>query len=338
MCGVMKLSAVKALAVGAIVVGAFVAGTFFSGEPAASSGAVKGDGSGAAVPPESGFHPATVELGRLPWHSTAEFSTDFVNREDETVVVAAVKSSCGCTGFDPKDYIGKTVRPGAALAVAGRLETTSRLGKRDSEIELMLTSGAIYVATIRYDGYATYDFSPRMLDFGAVDLDSLSGPTKEVVFRSDVSRVKEVEVDAPWASASRRSEGGVTTVFVGVDAQRLPHGKNFAQVTVHTSDAFQPEFSFRVSAEGVAALRASPGHVFASGQREAVVSFYHADGTPARIQNVTPEDPHLRFVKRYGSVLAITAQPGATPSSEARVFWVTDDQGAKTRFFYSLVK
>jgi len=214
------------------------------------------------------------------------------------------------------------------------------IGERSNEVELMLTSGAIYILRLKYDGYATYFFQPTALDFGAVDLDNDEDATQSVVFSSTTARVtSDIVVDSAWLQVGRHERSNEETeIAVHVSKRNLPHGKNYARVTVRTTDPFKPEFSFRVSAEGVSEVRAIPGHLFLKPRREGMVRFVDADGRAVRIGSVDAELPGFNVVKRPGnSSLSLTYMGDGRSPDDAAVFWMTTESGIRCRFLVSVV-
>ena len=288
----------------------------------------------------TGFEPARIDLGRQPWYTSVPFTAKFVNRRDEAAIIAAVKSACGCTGIDAKRYVGRTVEPGESLELAGELSTRHALGQRTAEVELMLTSGAIYVLTLEYEGYATYACQPQSLEFEGVDLDSEDEVIQSAIFTSQTARVVELVPDAPWLEAGYHDRGGgQTELAVRIAKENLPHGKNYATLNVVTSDPFKPEFSIRVMAEGVAQVRAIPGHLILRNRQDGIVRFVDRNGESVEIESVEPEPADFSIYRQPGSsTLRLRYVGKEAPGAGARVLWVTTSAGTRTRFLVTVLE
>jgi len=85
--------------------------------------------------------------------------------------VAAIRATCECTGFDPAEYVGRTIAPGEAMPLILRLRIGTRLGSHQSEIELMTARGTVYWFYIHYDAFATYTCVPEEVNFKDIALD-----------------------------------------------------------------------------------------------------------------------------------------------------------------------
>jgi hypothetical protein len=299
------------------------------------------------VPPQAtGFRPATIELGAQPWHASVPFSSRWVNHLGERAIVAAVHASCNCTDINPNAYVGRTIEAGDSLEIAARLDSGGRPGKHSAEVQLKLASGAIYVLTINYETFATYTVLPDRLRFERVRLDAVdddSDAVQTLVFRSDTSALRgDPTSNVPWLQAAvAEVVGNEARVSVHVVKRHLPHGRNTAMLTVSTTDPYRPQFTIPVDVEGVAALRAVPGHVFLDAERrsDAVVRFVDAEGRRARIHEFTTDSPDITLVKRvFDGELAVLLRRGARPASAGPfVVRVTDEAGNRTRFLVSIV-
>lgn len=288
----------------------------------------------------TGFEPAHVDVGRLPWHSTAPFASTFVNNRKEAAIIAALKSSCSCTILDRKLYVGKVIEPGESIEISGELNVGRLLGNRTNELELMLTNGAIYVLTLEHEGYPTYTYEPEMLDFGEVDLDSADACVSQITFTSQTAKItSEIKTDSSWLKASYRQSGEEdATIFMQIDRRYLPHGSNYAMVTITTDDLYKPEFSVRVKATGVAAIRAVPGHLFLMPFRESVVRFTDRDGKAVQIASIDTEIPNMYVYSRPGgSSLALEYRDHTPPDEGALEIWITSTTGDRGRFLVTVL-
>ena len=297
----------------------------------------------ARSPTRTGFLPSEIDFGSVPWHSSQDFAIEFLNAESSSITIAALKATCACTGFDPAAYVGRTISPGDSIEIVGKLDTGERLGSRKAELELMLDSGTIYWLALKYQGYATYTCMPDSVAFQAVDLDDeedQSDCTQTISFRSADVVVTAVDPQASWLEAGVYDTGpSDTPIWVHVVKTRLPHGKNVGLVNVTTSDPFRPQFSVRVTANGVSKLRALPGHVVLRPNQEARVMFVRSDGTLAQLTAIQPDSNDIRAViqPQRASVL-IAANEDSAADNKTRVVRVTDANGYVTRVLVTVIR
>ncbi len=286
-----------------------------------------------------GFRPAIIDLGRQPWHSTAGFMAEFVNGGPTPVTIAGLHASCGCTGINPANYVEKTVAPGESIEISGTLDIGNRLGKRTSEVELLLADGTVYFLQITYDGYPTYTFRPARLTFSGVQLDGDQAPFGTILFSSPSVDVLSVESDDTWLRTTRRKRGsGETEIVITLSLEDLKHGKQFGKVTVLTDDPYRPRFVIPVMAEGTAALRPVPAYLLLSLGRRGRVRFVQADGTyvSAMLCEPIPDGIHAEPAGDEASALMVSYTGIAPPEDPITVHVVTDS-GLRTRFFVQVM-
>ena len=285
------------------------------------------------------FQPREIDLGRVPWESEHAIATRLINHGAQSIRVAAMTASCDCAGFDPARYVGREIAPGAAMELSFNIRVGQRLGSRRSEIELLTEAGTVYWFSIRYDCFATFVCSPSELIFKAVHLDAeedSDDAVHSVVFRSDTARIERVESDAPWLDAtwddSRQEEA---IIYAHIARDHLAHEWQVATLRVATTDPYVSMFPIRVSARGVAALRAIPGHVFVRRGRSAGVMFVRADGAMGRIESVDSDsrDFNVEFVPGSSQV---RIEPGLASTIGVHRFHVRDTSGVTTRFLVSV--
>lgn len=320
----------------------------WSTAPSPSSAAPAGKAVPGAEAPAlaSGFDPSPVPLGRLPWHSSVPFVGRFVNNRAEAAIVAAIRSSCGCTGIESKDYVGKVIEPGQSLDVSGTIDVGERLGTRSVEVDLMMVSGAIYTLALAYEAYPTYLVQPAELTFSGVDLDAesdLSDAEQRVVFTpmaSSGSRLADrPAADVPWLQAgfAERPDGSAE-ISVQVVKQNLSHGKNWGWLTLHTSDRFKPETRVRVIAEGVAQVTATPGHVLLKRGGEAYVTFRDSDGNGLNVEVEGDTDGLQVRRTAITNQLYIAADASQPVTDEPIALSVRAPTGARGRFLVSILR
>jgi hypothetical protein len=211
-----------------------------------------------------------------------------VNAGSEPVSIATITPSCGCTVIDNSLYHGVSLDPGDVLEVEGVLTTAGEPGRFSKKIDVLLGSGALRTAYLNYETYTTYDFAPMRLDFGTVRLyDTDTDLVANVAFTSRTASIVEPpRGETPWLHAALvpREEGA--NIAVHVDRALLPYGRNHGRVRVTTDDATRSVFWVDVVAEGRAALRAVPDHVFLRRGESRTVRFLRDNGESIRHRSI----------------------------------------------------
>ncbi len=286
-----------------------------------------------------GFRPSITDLGRKPWYSTAGFSARFVNGGPTPVTIAGLHASCGCTGLNPADYLQKVVAPGGSIEISGTIDIGDRLGKRTTDVELLLDDGTVHLLQVTYDGYPTYTFRPARLAFSGVHLDGDQAPSGTILFSSPSVEVLSVESEETWLRTTRRRrDDGKTEIVVALSLEDLKHGKQFGKVTVLTDDPYRPRFVIPVMAEGIAALRPMPAYLFLYPGRRGRVRFVRADGSyvAARLCEPIPAGIHAEPGEDDGTALLVS-YTGIAPPEDPIAVHVETDSGLRTRFFVQVV-
>jgi hypothetical protein len=286
-----------------------------------------------------GFDPPVLDLGRVPWETEHPVSAKLVNHSSEPIRIAALRSSCDCTGLTTSDYVNREIGPGQALAINAALRVGGALGQRNSEIQVLTDKGTVYWLGIRYDGYATFTWQPGELDFGSVDIstddDEGDEAVRTLVVRGERVRVTGVDSNVPWVDAAwDEVRPGEATVYVHVTRRNLAHDTQIGLLTVHTDDPHRAKFSVRVRVTGVAALRALPGHAFVRRGRSTTVHLVRADGTRCSVASAEADENGLRieFVTGGPSVTAFAAKDA---SAGVHRLHVHDSNGSSTRVLLS---
>lgn len=287
-----------------------------------------------------GFSPLEIDLGSQPWYAEVPFNATFVNDGPEAVVVATVKSSCGCTVLERASYSDVVVEPAGALAISGTLDVGQLPGQHRKKLDLLLISGAIHPVFLKYAVFATYDFKPRNLRFGEVDLDD---PTDDaitsVIFSSDTASIMgEAVVDSPWLEVGLHDRGnGEAEIAVHVVKRNLPYGRNFGRVSVSTDDSMRPSFTIPVYARGLSSLRPVPSHLFLRPGEQGCVRFITSDGATARIASAESDSTTVELVVDTDR-RRIRVSLAGERLANAAVVSVTDDQGRGSKFLVSCVR
>ena len=281
-----------------------------------------------------GFEPALIDLGPLPWFSQEPFEAVFVNRGETAVRVAVVRADCGCMGLDSGAYMDTVVEAGGELAVGATLDVGPGPGQETKQIDLMLDSGAVHTAFVKYKVVATYSCRPGKLAFARVGLDHAEQETlASAIFSSPTARIVDFSVDSPWLNVGLdERDNGETEIVVELVKRNLVHGMNYGRVDFVTDDSARPQFTLPVEAEGVSQLRPVPGRVFLRVGEQKTVRFVRgADAEALRLVSAGAE----------GEAVAVSINADQTTVSVALrsksavgpvVVSVTDDRGLTATF------
>lgn len=263
----------------------------------------------------AGFSAPYVDLGMQPWHSSVEFSTEFVNQAAQAVTIVAVKPSCDCTAIDTEAFVGHEINRGGRLNIKGRLDTGSQLGKRASEVTFLLNTGALHTVRVHFEVMGTYRLQPERVVFEQVrlDHDDDADAVQCALFSSRTAQITaEPAADVPWLEISRAERGdGVTELYFHVRKSHLLSGQNFGQVRIETNDPFRPVSLVAVLANAVSSLRPTPAHVFLRRTESKRVRFLNEDGTPAVPAVATTADEGLVIqIEDGGRCVQISCESG----------------------------
>lgn len=285
-------------------------------------------GAGAA-----GFTRPYIELGRQPWHSSVEFTAEFVNNMEQAVKVAAVRPACDCTVVDVNEYVGRDIRSGERLLLKGRLDTGSKVGRRASEIVFLLDTGALYAGDVRFDVFATYDFSPARVVFERVNLDEEDADAvSSVLFISESAAITAPPtVDVPWlqVATEQRSDGG-TVLHLHVVKENLPFGESHAQLRIETDDRLVPFWVLPVTATGTARVRAIPERVFLRAGETKRVRLVGENGVAVAVARLAADAAALKVSRSEAIGEIVITLAGAAEAAWIPVE-VIDERGFKAR-------
>jgi hypothetical protein len=180
---------------------------------------------------------------------------------------------------------------------------------------VLLTSGALHVASLRCTVVATYSVAPESVDFGEVDLDAPADQAAAVatfVFRSATANIAgPPTANVPWLlpAAAQASEGAETAVFARLLPEYLPWGQSTGVITVHTDDPTRPTFSLPVRVRASGAVRPIPAFVVLRPGESAKVRFVDSSGASLEIRDFArPTDEALSVsVDRFFLCLSASA-------------------------------
>ncbi len=302
--------------VGAYGLGLWVGQRGEGGEPGGAGTHNAGAASGAE---HTGFVPLEVDLGAVHWNSEVPFSAAFVNRDDDPVTIRVVRTSCGCTTL--RDEIqGAAIAPGAELAVSGLVRVPQRPGETREEVTLLLDTGAVHVLPVRFEVLAGYSVRPAAIDFGTVNLDEGADVLTSAIFESDQATIAGTPTsDAAWVDVSVGSSvAGETELVVSLVKTRLATGRQWANISVSTTDAHRPHLTIPVRANATSSLRPVPGQVVLRAGDERVVHVVDSDGRTVDVVGWTWVDGDSGAdvsVRPDGGRAVLTAQTSAAPQS-----------------------
>jgi hypothetical protein len=277
-------------------------------------------------PPVTGFEPATINLGTVPWRSTHDFALRFANHDAVPLEVSEVKSSCGCTVIDPNAFRGKVIEPQGSLQIAGTIGAGLSPGAFRRTVTAKDATGREYPAIISLQVAATYTLTPASIDFG--EHSESEGLLKAVVqFTSPSARlVGGVGTDSDWLSASAQS-GNIEIV---ADFSKLIDGPSFGRVNISTDDSYMPTYTIPVRVKKEGDVRCQPAHLFLMGQQHRSIQVNRRDGRAAEIATWQSTDPEI---------LLEIAEPGlirvrntGTSQKTAVVVTILDIDGLQGRF------
>jgi len=269
----------------------------------------------------AGLEPEIVDLGDCDWNTTVPFEARFVNPGRERVVIAAVKTSCGCTGVDPASYAGMSVEAGDSLVIKGNMEVGAKPGGQRQQIDVLLDSGIVHSAYLSANVVAGYHLSAQDVDFGDIDLyEGAAVEPRIVLFRSEARQLLSVRASVPWLEVGTfdRADSAVELVLKPVVAD-LQFGPQAGAVEIETDDPYLPVSKFRVKAAGTSALRPFPSRITLAPGCTARVRFAQRDGSSARLANVESDEGLVCEVVDDGQALEVTAETGLTKGGIIRV-------------------
>ncbi|MFO0905127.1 MAG: DUF1573 domain-containing protein [Pirellulales bacterium] len=242
------------------------------------------------------------DFGTVARGAKSEFLFEFENSWEETVHVASVRTSCGCTSASITKDTLKTWEKGGILAT---FNTASFTGQRSATITVTFDKPFFAEVQLNVQGNIRTDvvFTPGSVDFGVVDAGQSASKKVAITYagRSDwqISDVRsansnfEVELQE-----TQRSGGRVAyemSVFMKPD---MPEGFFQEQLILVTSDARTSGVPLVVEGRVVPGLTVSPASLFLGvlkpGQK--VTKQLVVKGKqPFKILDIRTDDPRLEF-------------------------------------------
>ena len=242
------------------------------------------------------------DFGTVARGAKSEFHFEIENLYEETVHIAGVRTSCGCTSVSLTKDTLKTWEKGSVVAT---FNTQSFLGHRNATITVTIDKPFYAEVQLNVQGYIRSDvvFAPGAVEFGAVDAGS--NPKRKVVVsyagRSDWEIVDvrssnnnfEVEL-----SELTRGNGKVSyemTVFLKPET---PEGFIQDQLVIVTNDPRSSTVPLPVEGRVVSALTVSPGSLFMGvlePDKTVTKQLVVKGREPFRITNVECQDSRFAF-------------------------------------------
>jgi|GEM_PF-6870815 len=278
------------------------------------------------------FRPSMVVLDTHPWFSEIQFTLNLVNDSDQTARIATVSTSCGCTVIDSAGLMGAVVPANARIEIAGVVELDGSLGAHVRDVQVMLDSGAIRTAHIKYQVYGRYSVTPSSLDCGEIDIDSEEEHVLKARFASPEGvLVDSLAADSRWLNVGLVSGDGDTVIAAGVRKSYLTVGRNLATITVLTTDEFRPTFSIPVEAIGFAEFHTVPTHIFGRPGDIATVIVLDLSGNRLRVKAANSTNPAFtaKLVSHDQVAVSIGTAGGAMEGATI-ILTLEDGRTAKT--------
>jgi len=202
------------------------------------------------------------DFGKVARGAKCEFHFKFRNPYVETVHVASVRSSCGCTTPTASKQSLETYDEASIVA---RFNTDQFLGQRGATLTVTFDKPFYAEVQLQVSGYIRSDviLSPTGVDFGAIDVGQGAERTIDVSYAGRADwRITGVRSGSPYL------EGEVTELSRGGGQVRYqlhvtlkpgaPAGYLKEQVLLQTTDARAPELPVDVEGKIAAALTVNP--------------------------------------------------------------------------------
>jgi len=287
------------------------------------------------------FETRKHDFGTVARGSKVEYRFKLTNPYKETVHIASVRSSCGCTTPMVEIDTLKTYEEGAIIA---HYNTSSFTGYKSATLTVTIDQPYYAEVQLHVNGYIRSDvvFSPPSVQFGNVDLGTPGKAKVEVLYAgrqdwklTDVRSVNpHFEVDV---TETRRGSGQVGYELEVSLKEDAPAGAIDDQLILVTNDSRQPRIPLYVDGRVVSAIRATPsplnlGNV-APGEKltgQLIVT----GKAPFKITGIDCDDARLAFAlpdqAKKTHVLPVTFTADDTPGSVLDKVRLKTDAGEAT--------
>lgn len=206
------------------------------------------------------------DFGTVARAAKVEYVFEIENIYEETLHIAGVRTSCGCTSASLMKDTLKTWEKGGVVAT---FNTASFLGHRNATITVTIDKPFYAEVQLNVQGYIRSDvvFAPGAVDFGSVDQGT---PTQRKVSVTYAGRSNWQIVDVRCAnsnfevelSEAQRSNGRVTYDMIVHLKPEAPEGALQDQLVIVTNDPKSSTVPLAVEGRVVSPLTLSPASLF----------------------------------------------------------------------------
>lgn len=284
------------------------------------------------------FPTTSHDFGTVARGAKVEFDFKFSNLYEETVHVASVRSSCGCTTPTITKDTLKTYEESAIVAV---FNTRAFLGQKNATLTVTIDQPFYAEVQLHVSGFIRSDvvLNPGSADLGTVDQGTAAEKKIAVSYagRSDW-KITEVKSSNPHLTAAvtetGRSAGQVTYDLVVQLKPTAPCGYFKDQILLMTNDYKSTEFPVDVEAKVTSEITVSPSSLFMGvlqpGQK--VTKQLVVQGKkPFRIVSITCGDPGFEFQTGQAAktvhLVPVTFTAGSTPGKITQKIQIETDLG-----------
>jgi len=263
------------------------------------------------------FEPGIIKLGKVFQAETVHREFKLVNHGTNSIRVLSARTSCMCTVIGGE--IGSAViPPKGSINVPVEFHTGSVNGFVNAKVEALLeANGSRYYAigVLEGDVLGDFDFQPRMLDFGTVEL----GQTATRTVKITAGACKDLVIKLP--ESSERLQLALTTnkLLSGVNSYELK--ATFHAPVEGASQPFSGSVDVVTSSERVPLLKIP---IFAMARAEAEIE-------PSLVVFAqTGSNDELRFKinsLRPSRILRVVAKNGTASEVVSTLNAATDSEG-----------
>ncbi|MBS0209383.1 MAG: DUF1573 domain-containing protein [Planctomycetes bacterium] len=284
------------------------------------------------------FTSTSHDFGSVARGATVHFEFKLKNVYQETLHIAGVRSSCGCTTPKVVSDTLKTYEEGGIIA---ELNTQAYSGQKNATITVIFDRPFYAEVQLNVSGYIRTDvvLTPGGAEFGTVDVGT--GADKKVTLtysgRSDW-KITELKSSSNHVSATlsetSRSPGQVTYQLQVNLLPTAPAGSLKEQIILTSNDTSASEVPVDVEARIMAPVTVSPAALFLGvlepGQKVTKQLVVQAK-KPFKITRVTCEDAGFQFqtsdATKTVHLVPVTFTAGDNPGKITRKIHIATDLG-----------
>jgi hypothetical protein len=206
-----------------------------------------------------------VDFGVIATGSEAKKLVEIINVYDQTVHIASVGTTCGCSAA----AIGKqTLEPGESAMVEVKMNTSKFRQKKDSNLVVKFDSPRLAEARVPISAYIRTDvvFDPGMIGFGNVELGTIGTAKVDIAYAGrpdwDIVNIKITNQDMKATLTPKsRANGQVHYELVMTLNESAPVGRVRDLVQIVTNDATNPYVPLMVEGVVVPEITITPATV-----------------------------------------------------------------------------